>query len=249
MAGVSEEHGRAGSLSLRLVTRAHQHSPRAPISSLHALVSAMKVTVNHYHAVAMWRWNLKPSQPPRSTSDAHPPQDPQSDSDDDDDDVCGICRVAFDGCCPDCKVPGDGCPPSASSSPSLPPSLPRVSLSARIILTLLSCSPDSLGRVHPRLPHALPHEVARDRLVQAAVPDGPSPVGCVSHPLSYAPRSSMLQLARLTMCPTSQSPPARPLSPRPPRPSTSPRRPSSLRRSPRPLEPGVPTSSSSSTSA
>ena len=143
----------------------------------------MKVTVNHYHAVAMWRWNLKPSQPPRSTSDAHPPQDPQSDSDDDDDDddVCGICRVAFDGCCPDCKVPGDGCPPSASSSPSLPPSLPRVSLSARIILTLLSCSPDSLGRVHPRLPHALPHEVARDRLVQAAVPDGPSPVGCVSH--------------------------------------------------------------------
>ncbi|GAA5913084.1 hypothetical protein JCM8208_000735 [Rhodotorula glutinis] len=71
----------------------------------------MKVTVNHYHAVAMWRWNLKPSQPPRSTSDANPAQDPQSDSDDDDDDVCGICRVAFDGCCPDCKVPGDGCPP------------------------------------------------------------------------------------------------------------------------------------------
>ncbi|TNY22413.1 hemolysin-III related-domain-containing protein [Rhodotorula diobovata] len=72
----------------------------------------MKVTVNHHHAVAVWRWNLKPNAPSGRSTD-QPDQDHESDSDDDDDDddVCGICRVAFDGCCPDCKVPGDGCPP------------------------------------------------------------------------------------------------------------------------------------------
>ncbi|KAH8927243.1 RING/U-box, partial [Atractiella rhizophila] len=30
--------------------------------------------------------------------------------DDEEEDVCGICRIAFDGCCSDCKVPGDDCP-------------------------------------------------------------------------------------------------------------------------------------------
>ncbi|BGP42013.1 ubiquitin-protein ligase Anaphase Promoting Complex [Rhodotorula kratochvilovae] len=70
----------------------------------------MKVTVNHYHAVAMWRWNLKPSHldPSRTATD---PDAQDAEESDDDDDVCGICRVAFDGCCPDCKIPGDGCPP------------------------------------------------------------------------------------------------------------------------------------------
>ncbi|RUS19697.1 anaphase-promoting complex subunit 11 RING-H2 finger-domain-containing protein [Endogone sp. FLAS-F59071] len=39
-----------------------------------------------WNTVALWRWNAS------------------------DEDVCGICRIAFDGCCPDCKVPGDDCP-------------------------------------------------------------------------------------------------------------------------------------------
>ncbi|BGP09922.1 Anaphase-promoting complex subunit 11 [Rhodotorula toruloides] len=71
----------------------------------------MKITINHFHAVAMWRWNLKPvstaDQPTRDGEDAAMDEDEEEDEDD----VCGICRVAFDGCCPDCKVPGDGCPP------------------------------------------------------------------------------------------------------------------------------------------
>ncbi|GAA5873681.1 hypothetical protein JCM1840_002999 [Sporobolomyces johnsonii] len=73
----------------------------------------MKITVNHYHAVALWRWNLKHT-PPHNPSDPSKddlPDEQDDDDDDDDDDVCGICRVAFDGCCPDCKVPGDDCPP------------------------------------------------------------------------------------------------------------------------------------------
>ncbi|GAA6064697.1 hypothetical protein JCM10212_005765 [Sporobolomyces blumeae] len=87
----------------------------------------MKITINHYHGVALWNWNLK--QPPHASlntaslprpdldrdEDDHrlveEPRDADQDEDDDEDDVCGICRVAFDGCCPDCKVPGDACPP------------------------------------------------------------------------------------------------------------------------------------------
>ncbi|GAA5864919.1 hypothetical protein JCM3774_004273 [Rhodotorula dairenensis] len=73
----------------------------------------MKVTINHYHAVATWKWNLKPTPDHRNGADEQ--QDEREhdddDDDDDDDDVCGICRVAFDGCCPDCRIPGDGCPP------------------------------------------------------------------------------------------------------------------------------------------
>ncbi|GAA5842919.1 hypothetical protein JCM11251_002934 [Rhodosporidiobolus azoricus] len=70
----------------------------------------MKVTIDHYHAVATWQWQIKPS----SGGDSKAEQEGvevEEEEDDDDDDVCGICRVAFDGCCPDCKVPGDGCPP------------------------------------------------------------------------------------------------------------------------------------------
>ncbi|GAA5980702.1 hypothetical protein JCM11641_000180 [Rhodosporidiobolus odoratus] len=75
----------------------------------------MKITVNHHHSVAVWKWDLKPPGS-RSTDPQHPEQDnnddqPDEQDDDDDEDVCGICRVAFDGCCPDCKIPGDGCPP------------------------------------------------------------------------------------------------------------------------------------------
>ncbi|OZJ02770.1 Anaphase-promoting complex subunit 11 [Bifiguratus adelaidae] len=46
----------------------------------------MKVTINSWNTVALWKWNVQ------------------------EDDVCGICRVAYEGCCPDCKVPGDDCP-------------------------------------------------------------------------------------------------------------------------------------------
>jgi anaphase-promoting complex subunit 11 len=70
----------------------------------------MKITINHYHAVG---------QP---TGEAGEDVDGQEEEEeDDDDDVCGICRVAFDGCCPDCKVPGDACPPSAYPLFLLPP--------------------------------------------------------------------------------------------------------------------------------
>ncbi|GAA5856391.1 hypothetical protein JCM5353_005648 [Sporobolomyces roseus] len=77
----------------------------------------MKITINHYHAVASWKWNLKhPSHNLTQQDPSQPhPQDPDldeaSEEDDDEDDVCGICRVAYDGCCPDCKIPGDTCPP------------------------------------------------------------------------------------------------------------------------------------------
>ena len=84
----------------------------------------MKVTINHYHAVATWKWNLKPStaaldqrQGDHNDAGEQEEQEDDKDDDDDDDDVCGICRVAFDGCCPDCKIPGDGCPPGSFPSP------------------------------------------------------------------------------------------------------------------------------------
>lgn len=66
------------------------------------------MTINHHHAVAVWKWELKPKKPGEAAADAG-----DSDGEDDDDDVCGICRVSYDGCCPDCKVPGDDCPLSA----------------------------------------------------------------------------------------------------------------------------------------
>jgi hypothetical protein len=84
----------------------------------------MKVTINHYHAVATWKWNLKPSTAAaaldqQQSHDDDVGEQEEEEDDDDDDDVCGICRVAFDGCCPDCKIPGDGCPPG-SVSPLFP---------------------------------------------------------------------------------------------------------------------------------
>ena len=53
----------------------------------------MKVTVKHWHAIAQWRWDTGSTE-----------------EDDGEGDVCGICRVAYEGCCPTCKMPGDDCP-------------------------------------------------------------------------------------------------------------------------------------------
>ena len=57
----------------------------------------MKVTIEEWHAVASWRWDMP------------------------EDDVCGICRVQFDGTCPTCKYPGDDCTLCVSSSVSYHP--------------------------------------------------------------------------------------------------------------------------------
>lgn len=57
----------------------------------------MKVVVKHWHAVASWRWDTGADQPAGEEED-----------------VCGICRVAYEGCCPSCKMPGDDCPLSTS---------------------------------------------------------------------------------------------------------------------------------------
>lgn len=100
--------------SSKLSTGARERSKHAP---------AMKVTINHYHAVATWKWNLKSSTAAAldQQGDHHAgEQEKEDDDDDDDDDVCGICRVAFDGCCPDCKIPGDGCPPGSFPLPLSP---------------------------------------------------------------------------------------------------------------------------------
>ncbi|ORY59042.1 anaphase-promoting complex subunit 11 [Leucosporidium creatinivorum] len=74
----------------------------------------MKITINNYHAIALWRWNLKAGlqqhQPANAQPTAEGEEEEEEEDDDDDDDVCGICRVAYDGCCPDCKTPGDECP-------------------------------------------------------------------------------------------------------------------------------------------
>ncbi|KAG8719728.1 hypothetical protein FRC08_002154 [Ceratobasidium sp. 394] len=56
----------------------------------------MKVKVKHWHAVAHWKWDIG--------------TDAAEGEEDEEEDVCGICRVAFEGCCPTCKTPGDDCP-------------------------------------------------------------------------------------------------------------------------------------------
>ena len=46
----------------------------------------VKVRINRWHGVAVWKWEI-------------------------DEDVCGICRMPFEACCPGVKYPGDDCPP------------------------------------------------------------------------------------------------------------------------------------------
>ena len=122
-----------------------------------SLLAWMKVTINHHHAVAVWKWELKP------TKNRVEGAEDEDESDDDDDDVCGICRVNYDGCCPDCKVPGDECPLSLC---------PLLRCRFKWRLTA-SCS---LGRVYTRLPHALPSQVARNRQLKATGAFHPLPV-------------------------------------------------------------------------
>jgi anaphase-promoting complex subunit 11 len=65
--------------------------------------------VQHAQRLGSWRWNLKPGEKQElsKTYDTEELVDPDGE---DPDDVCGICRVAYEGCCPECKKPGDDCP-------------------------------------------------------------------------------------------------------------------------------------------
>lgn len=79
----------------------------------------MHIIINHYHAVGAWRWNLKPNALEEGQH-AHPLDaldDGKAESEGEE--LCGICRVAFEGCCPECKRPGDDCPLSACYASSL----------------------------------------------------------------------------------------------------------------------------------
>ncbi len=53
----------------------------------------------------MWRWDTGKDSETTNDNKAS-----GTSEDEDEGDVCGICRVAFEGCCPSCKVPGDDCP-------------------------------------------------------------------------------------------------------------------------------------------
>ncbi|KAI1823214.1 anaphase-promoting complex subunit 11 RING-H2 finger-domain-containing protein [Xylaria intraflava] len=68
-------------------TKQNKHPPRFTLIEclVGQQVTAMKVKIKEWNAVATWRWDLP------------------------EDDVCGICQVHFDGTCPTCKYPGDDC--------------------------------------------------------------------------------------------------------------------------------------------
>ena len=68
-------------LLIRIVASRTPH----PLADLPRTANNMKVTIEEWHAVASWRWDMP------------------------EDEVCGICRVQFDGTCPTCKYPGDDC--------------------------------------------------------------------------------------------------------------------------------------------
>ncbi|KAI9625744.1 hypothetical protein KEM48_010697 [Puccinia striiformis f. sp. tritici PST-130] len=111
----------------------------------------MKVIIKPFNRVAHWKWNItylkpiNPNQEPQTAPGLTEPEetdvnnkslgagnDPARNpmiNNEDDEDLCGICRVAFEGCCPDCKVPGEDFPLS-----SLPPS-PLLSHVYALLLT------------------------------------------------------------------------------------------------------------------
>lgn len=137
----------------------------------------MKFSVTSYNAVAVWKWDTHTSSSEHKLYHYARSADPAAsggygeydddDDDEEDDDVCGICRLAFESTCPDCKVPGDDCPLSEF----------RVSIHPRMLslMTLFA----SLGRVHACLPHALPTEMDRHRVVKGPMPNGPQTLGYV----------------------------------------------------------------------
>ncbi|POW03922.1 hypothetical protein PSTT_10733, partial [Puccinia striiformis] len=73
----------------------------------------MKVIIKSFNPVAHWKWNLtnlKPIYPNQEPEAAPGLTEPEETDESNDKDLCGIFRVAFEGCCPDCKVPGEDCP-------------------------------------------------------------------------------------------------------------------------------------------
>lgn len=81
----------------------------------------MKLTIQSYQPVAVWKWNLVPASEASPADQAAKLDDklnslaPAGEAEEEED-VCGICRVAFEGCCPECKKPGDDCPLSACAA-------------------------------------------------------------------------------------------------------------------------------------
>ena len=90
----------------------------------------MKLTIQSYQPVAVWKWNLLPASEASPADQAAKLDDKLNSLEpagegEEEEDVCGICRVAFEGCCPECKKPGEDCPLSASASSRLVKSLRR----------------------------------------------------------------------------------------------------------------------------
>ncbi|POW23555.1 hypothetical protein PSHT_00005 [Puccinia striiformis] len=77
----------------------------------------MKLIIKSFNPVAHWKWNLtnlKPIYPNQEPEAAPGLTEPEETDESNDKDLCGIFRVAFEGCCPDCKVPGEDCPLKSS---------------------------------------------------------------------------------------------------------------------------------------
>jgi len=127
----------------------------------------MKLSIVSYNAVATWKWDTS-TEPHKLYHHARPVveadagYDDYNDDDDeeDEDDVCGICRLAYEACCPECKVPGDDCPLSESY----------------VIYAFLT---SSLGRMSAYLSYALPAQMDRYRIFEAAMSNGPTALGWV----------------------------------------------------------------------
>ena len=98
-----------GKRCLRVLLRDHPADAESQSSHVQKLQRCGHVrphfiaSLNAHKSRSSWRWNLKPGLGAADAAALAPEED-------DDEDVCGICRVAYDGCCPDCKRPGDDCP-------------------------------------------------------------------------------------------------------------------------------------------
>lgn len=106
----------------------------------------MKITVKSWHAIGYWKWETGQTE------------------EDGEEDVCGICRVAYEGCCPGCKMPGDDCPLS-------------ITMRFSVCIYVDEVHFTSVGRMQPCLPYALHFKMARDHCVKAMLSDGSSTMG------------------------------------------------------------------------